>query len=42
MFLASSHIGVVYDFATNEQKLLQGHVRPKIKIKKIINFNLNL
>ncbi|CAF0707326.1 unnamed protein product, partial [Brachionus calyciflorus] len=25
MFLASSHIGVVYDFSTNEQKLLQGH-----------------
>lgn len=26
MFLASSHIGIVYDFDKNEQKLLQGHV----------------
>ena len=26
LFLASSHIGVVYDFEKNQQKLLQGHV----------------
>ena len=26
MFLASSQVGVVYDFDANTQKLLQGHV----------------
>ena len=25
LFLASSHIGIVYDFENNEQKLLEGH-----------------
>lgn len=26
MFLASSHVGIVYNFEDNTQKLLQGHV----------------
>ena len=32
MFLASSHIGIVYNIEQNEQKLLEGHVN----IQKII------
>jgi hypothetical protein len=30
MFLASSHIGIVYNIEQNEQKLLEGHVRTYI------------
>ena len=26
LFLASSHIGIIYNFENNEQKLLEGHV----------------
>ena len=33
LFLASSHIGVVYNFEKNEQKLLEGHVSENVTCK---------